>query len=143
MGSHTQSENSEPEAATSSKRRRKRRFGLALALAGALVEALAIRRRGYGVAGNVVVRCREGHLFTTLWIPGGIAQVGSSRVGQVPALPGGPALEPRGPGGARRLERLRAPISSGAPRRANSLTSHFSDVPHDRSSSGRYRRHYS
>lgn len=71
MGSHTQSENSEPEAATSSKRRRKRRFGLALALAGALVEALAIRRRGYGVAGNVVVRCREGHLFTTLWIPGG------------------------------------------------------------------------
>ena len=25
---------------------------------------------GYGVGGNTVVRCREGHLFTTIWIPG-------------------------------------------------------------------------
>jgi hypothetical protein len=28
------------------------------------------RRAGYKVGGNVVVRCRQGHLFTTLWIPG-------------------------------------------------------------------------
>jgi len=28
------------------------------------------RRRGYPMGGNVVVRCREGHLFTTIWIPG-------------------------------------------------------------------------
>jgi hypothetical protein len=28
------------------------------------------RRRGYNIGGNVVVRCRQGHLFTTLWIPG-------------------------------------------------------------------------
>ena len=31
-----------------------------------------MRRRGYkGAFGdNVIVRCREGHLFTTIWIPG-------------------------------------------------------------------------
>ncbi len=31
---------------------------------------LVARRRGYRVGGDVVVRCREGHLFTTIWIPG-------------------------------------------------------------------------
>ena len=43
------------------------------------VEAIAIRRLGYPVAGNVVVRCREGHLFTTIWIPG--ASLKSLRLG--------------------------------------------------------------
>jgi hypothetical protein len=28
------------------------------------------RRLGYMVGGNVVVRCRQGHLFTTIWVPG-------------------------------------------------------------------------
>lgn len=28
------------------------------------------RARGAPLAGNVIVRCRRGHLFTTLWIPG-------------------------------------------------------------------------
>jgi hypothetical protein len=28
------------------------------------------RHLGYKVGGNVVVRCRHGHLFTTIWIPG-------------------------------------------------------------------------
>ena len=28
------------------------------------------RRLGYKIGGNTVVRCRQGHLFTTLWIPG-------------------------------------------------------------------------
>ncbi len=40
------------------------------------------RRRGYGVGGNVVVRCRKGHLFTTLWVPGAsikAVRLGSSR----------------------------------------------------------------
>ncbi len=27
--------------------------------------------RGYRLGGNVVVRCRHGHLFTTIWVPGG------------------------------------------------------------------------
>jgi len=26
--------------------------------------------RGYPIGGRLVVRCRQGHLFTTLWIPG-------------------------------------------------------------------------
>jgi hypothetical protein len=28
------------------------------------------RRRGYGIGGVTVVRCRDGHLSTTVWIPG-------------------------------------------------------------------------
>jgi hypothetical protein len=28
------------------------------------------RRRGYVIGADTVVRCRSGHLFTTLWIPG-------------------------------------------------------------------------
>jgi hypothetical protein len=35
-----------------------------------LPEVIVLRRRGYPPAGNVVVRCREGHLFTTIWVPG-------------------------------------------------------------------------
>jgi hypothetical protein len=37
------------------------------------------RRRGYPLGGNVVVRCRQGHLFTTIWIPG--ASLKSIRLG--------------------------------------------------------------
>jgi len=38
-----------------------------------------MRRRGYPFGGNVVVRCRKGHLFTTLWVPG--ASLKSVRLG--------------------------------------------------------------
>ncbi len=31
---------------------------------------LIARQRGYKVPGNIAVRCRAGHLYTTLWIPG-------------------------------------------------------------------------
>ena len=31
---------------------------------------LMARRRGYSVGGVSAVRCRRGHLFTTIWIPG-------------------------------------------------------------------------
>lgn len=31
---------------------------------------VAARNRGYGVGGATFVRCRQGHLFTTTWIPG-------------------------------------------------------------------------
>jgi hypothetical protein len=31
---------------------------------------LIARRRGYKFGDDVVVRCREGHLFTTIWVPG-------------------------------------------------------------------------
>lgn len=36
-----------------------------------LFESAALKLRGGRMAGNVVVRCRDDHLFTTLWIPGG------------------------------------------------------------------------
>lgn len=50
-----------------------------LILGAAVIEILPLWRRGYGVGGNVVVRCRAGHLFTTLWLPG--ASVKSLRLG--------------------------------------------------------------
>jgi hypothetical protein len=41
-------------------------------VAGAIgIEAALMRVRGYPIGGNVVVRCRKGHLFTTIWLPGG------------------------------------------------------------------------
>ena len=47
-----------------------RRRWLLWALAASIGEALALRARGYPMGGRLVVRCRRGHLFTTLWIPG-------------------------------------------------------------------------
>lgn len=35
-----------------------------------LAGTVVARWLGYKVGGNVVVRCRRSHLFTTLWIPG-------------------------------------------------------------------------
>jgi hypothetical protein len=29
-----------------------------------------MRLRGYRIGGDVVVRCRQGHLLTTIWLPG-------------------------------------------------------------------------
>lgn len=48
--------------------RRHRR--LPLIVAAVLFEISGTLLRGYGLGGNVVVRCREGHVFTTIWIPG-------------------------------------------------------------------------
>lgn len=65
------------DASTSSKSnsatvpRRHRRVGLAVTVLALAGETLVLASRGYGVGGNVVVRCRRGHLFTTIWIPGG------------------------------------------------------------------------
>jgi hypothetical protein len=42
-----------------------------LVIAGVLVGTTLIGRRlGYNFGRNTVVRCRQGHLFTTIWIPG-------------------------------------------------------------------------
>ena len=41
---------------------------------------IAARRMGYsGIGGDTIVRCRAGHLFTTLWVPG--ASLKSVRLG--------------------------------------------------------------
>ncbi len=36
-----------------------------------IVLNLAMRRRGYSIPGQTVVRCSRGHLFRTTWIEGG------------------------------------------------------------------------
>ncbi len=53
-----------------SKGRHRRRVGLAITVIALAVETLVVISRGYGLGGKVVVRCRQGHLFTTIWIPG-------------------------------------------------------------------------
>jgi hypothetical protein len=41
-----------------------------LVIAAIVAGALLARRRGYAFGGNTIVRCRRGHLYTTIWIPG-------------------------------------------------------------------------
>jgi hypothetical protein len=43
---------------------------LALVVAVLVGGTVYARRRGYHVGGNTVVRCRDGHLYRTIWIPG-------------------------------------------------------------------------
>ena len=50
-----------------------------MAIAAVAVEIVTLRRRGYRLGGNVVVRCRQGHLFTTIWLPA--ASLKSLRLG--------------------------------------------------------------
>jgi hypothetical protein len=44
-----------------------------------IVGTIVARVLGYRVGGKTVVRCRRGHLFTTIWIPG--ASIKSIRLG--------------------------------------------------------------
>jgi len=62
-------------------RQRHRRRLRKLALTGGitLAEAIFLRRRSGRFAGRVTVRCRDGHIFKTLWIPG--ASLRSVRLG--------------------------------------------------------------
>ena len=47
------------------------RRGLAVAAGLTLAEAIVVgRRRGSFFRAATVVRCRQGHVFTTTWIPG-------------------------------------------------------------------------
>jgi hypothetical protein len=48
----------------------RRRRTASIVLAVIVAESVAMRLRGYRIGANVVVRCREGHLFTTIWVPG-------------------------------------------------------------------------
>jgi hypothetical protein len=52
------------------KRRIDRRQLLILVVALHALGTLVLALRGYRFGANTVVRCREGHLFTTIWIPG-------------------------------------------------------------------------
>jgi hypothetical protein len=52
-------------------RRLSDRRAIAVTVAGLVLVTVVARRLGYsGIGGNTVVRCRRGHLFTTIWIPG-------------------------------------------------------------------------
>ena len=53
------------ETVADPKRRR-----VALLVAAAAAFAVAGRLLGYGFGINTIVRCRSGHLFTTIWLPG-------------------------------------------------------------------------
>jgi hypothetical protein len=55
------------------------RLRRSLVIASVLSETIPLWLRGYGPGGNVVARCRDGHLFTTIWIPG--ASLKSFRLG--------------------------------------------------------------
>lgn len=63
-------------AAVRHKRRRRATAAFAALMA---VGTVVGRRMGYGFGGNTLVRCRQGHLFTTIWIPG--ASVKALRLG--------------------------------------------------------------
>lgn len=43
---------------------------LIIVLAAIVVFTLIARRLGYNLGGEVVARCRRGHVFATIWIPG-------------------------------------------------------------------------
>jgi hypothetical protein len=58
--------------------RRKRRIALVV-IGLYVVGTILARLRGYRFGGNVIVRCRQGHLFTTIWLPG--ASLKSVRLG--------------------------------------------------------------
>ncbi|HUV57783.1 MAG TPA: hypothetical protein VMV96_03140 [Acidimicrobiales bacterium] len=55
---------------------------LVLTIGVLVVVSLVGRRRGYsGLGGNTIVRCRQGHLFTSIWVPG--ASIKAVRLGWV------------------------------------------------------------
>jgi len=67
-------------AMTSASAKRKRRLVIfAVIAAGYAAGTVIATRQGYTFGSNVVVRCRRGHLFSTVWIPG--ASVKALRLG--------------------------------------------------------------
>jgi hypothetical protein len=64
---------------TTSAQRRRRLAVAAIIAAGYTAGTVIAVRKGYAFGRSTVVRCRRGHLFTTVWIPG--ASVKSLRLG--------------------------------------------------------------
>src|SRR4051794_31000525 len=50
---------------------RRRRRAIRFSAISLAIEAVSLRMRSGRLAGSVVVRCHSGHLYTTIWIPGG------------------------------------------------------------------------
>ena len=53
-----------------SQREREPARALAVALGAIVTATLVARLLGYKLGRHTIVRCRQGHLFTTMWIPG-------------------------------------------------------------------------
>lgn len=53
----------------------------AFAGAALVVGTIVARLLGYKLGGETIVRCRDGHLFTTIWVPG--ASLKAVRLGMV------------------------------------------------------------
>ncbi len=54
---------------SSTRKAQKRRRVGRIAAAAILVETAGLWLRTRRIGGNLIVRCRAGHLFTTIWIP--------------------------------------------------------------------------
>jgi hypothetical protein len=67
------------EAPERTRRSRRRRHLLTATIAVEVLGTIVARLLGYPIGLNTPVRCRQGHLFTTIWIPG--ASVKSVRLG--------------------------------------------------------------
>src|SRR5487761_2055490 len=63
---------------TDSRHRRRLKLFAFIAMSNVVAGALA-RRRGFAIGMNTIVRCRQGHLFSTIWLPG--ASVKALRLG--------------------------------------------------------------
>jgi len=61
------------------RRHERRRRALVAGIVSVVVETSGVWLRAGRLGGNVVVRCRSGHVYTTIWIPG--ASVKSLRLG--------------------------------------------------------------
>ena len=55
----------------STSRRKRGLVVVAVVIAGYIAGSIVAARAGYRLGRNTIVRCRAGHLFTTIWIPGG------------------------------------------------------------------------
>ena len=61
------------------RRHRPQRRPLLLIIATILLETVSLWLRAHRLGANIIVRCRQGHLFATIWIPA--ASVKSLRLG--------------------------------------------------------------
>jgi hypothetical protein len=68
MGTFAESER--PETTGDDDRRPSRARRAVIAMVAIAGLTLLARRLGYKLGPNTIVRCRQGHLFTTIWIPG-------------------------------------------------------------------------
>lgn len=53
-----------------SSKRKRRLVVTGVVLAGYVASTIVAIKQGYSFGRNVPVRCRQGHLYTTMWIPG-------------------------------------------------------------------------